>query len=290
MNIRKELRAHFPKRPRASHKGDYGRIFILAGSEGLSGACFLASMAALRSGAGLVTVGVPRGLLSALARRLTEAMMTPLPQTKQGTLSPLAFSPIQRFLKTQDVLALGPGLSLNRKTQALIRRTVLHSRKSMVIDADGLNAFQGKVDLFRKLEAPAILTPHAGEFVRLFGGKVPKSESERRKRACAASREYGVIVVLKGYHTVVASPAGDIYVNQTGNPGMASGGSGDVLTGVIAAMLSQKQKPFQAACFGVFIHGLAGDLAAKEKGEVSLVAGDVLTALPLAFRNVLGKS
>ncbi len=274
-------------RPRSSHKGDYGRVFILAGSEGLSGACFLSSMAALRSGAGLVTVGVPKSLIPPLARRLTEAMTTPLPQTKHGTLSAKAFDPICHFLKTQDVLALGPGMSLNRQTQVLIRRVVLYSKKPMVVDADGLNAFEGQSHLFLKLKAPAILTPHAGEFVRLFGKPVPKGDEERRKRARESARKSGRIVVLKGYHTVVASPDGKIYVNKTGNPGMATGGSGDILTGVIAAMLGQKAEPFQAACFGVFIHGLAGDLARKEKGEISLVAGDILNALPLAFQKVL---
>lgn len=290
MNIKKEFRKHFRARPKTSHKGDFGRVFILAGSRGLSGACFLTSMAALRSGAGLVTVGVPRSLVPALSRRLTEAMMTALPETKQETLSRSAFSSIRRYLTTQDVLALGPGMSLNSETQAVIRRTVLHSTKPMVIDADGLNAFEGKSHLFRKLKVPAILTPHAGEFVRIFGKPIPQGDQERRKRVLQAAKNYRVVVVLKGHHTVVASPDGKIYVNQTGNPGMATGGSGDILTGVIAAMLGQKARPFQGACFGVFIHGLAGDLARKEKGEISLVAGDILNALPLAFQKVLGRS
>ena len=287
MNIKSEFQKYFRKRPRASHKGDYGRIFILAGSVGLSGACYLTTMAALRSGAGLVTVGVPRSLVLPLTRRFTEAMMKPLPETKEGTLSQSAFRPIRIFLKTQDVLALGPGLSLNRKTQALIRQVVLHSRKSMVIDADGLNAFKGMPNLFLKLKAPAILTPHAGEFIRLFGGRIPKGNRERKGRALHVARQFRVAVVLKGHHTIVASPKGEVYINQTGNPGMATGGSGDVLTGIIASMLGQNAKPFEAACFGVFIHGLAGDLAAKEKGEISLVAGDILNALPLAFQKVL---
>ncbi len=287
MDIKKEFRKHFRKRPQASHKGDYGRIFVLAGSRGLSGACYLTTMAALRSGAGLVTVGVPKSLTSPLTRRLTEAMMKPLPETKEGTLSSSALRQVRSFLKTQDVLALGPGLSWNRQTQALLRRVTLHSRKPMVIDADGLNAFKGHVDLFRKLRAPAILTPHSGEFVRLFGGKIPEGNRERKTRALLAARQFQVIVVLKGHHTIVASPQGRVYMNKTGNPGMATGGSGDVLTGVIAAILGQGVKPFEAACSGVFIHGLAGDLVAKEKGEVSLVAGDILNALPLAFQKVL---
>ena len=287
MDIKQEFRRYFRVRPLASHKGDFGRIFILAGSEGLSGACYLTSMAALRSGAGLVTVGVPKRLVSPLARRFTEAMTKPLPETREGTLSARALAPILKFLETQDIFALGPGLSTNREAQAVIRNVVQRSKKLMVIDADGLNAFSGHPELFRNLKAPAVLTPHPGELVRVFGGKAPKGDLKRRKRALEIAKNYQVVLVLKGYHTVVASPEGKAYVNRTGNPGMATGGSGDVLTGVIAAMLGQKAEPFRAACFGVFIHGLAGDLARKERGEISLVAGDILNALPLAFQKVL---
>ena len=288
MDIKKEFRKQFRPRPRASHKGDYGRIFILAGSRGLSGACYLASMAAFRSGAGLVTVGVPESLVPPLTKRLTEAMMKPLPETRQGTLSRSALQPIRNFLKTQDILAIGPGLSLNRQTQAVVRDTVLGSTKPVVLDADGLNAFKGQADLFRKCKVPVIVTPHAGEFVRLFGTPVPKGEKLRRQRAVDVAKKYRVIVVLKGYHTVVASPQGKVYVNKTGNPGMATGGSGDILTGMIAAMLGQGAAPFQAACFGVLIHGLAGDMAAKQKGEISMVASDILGALPSAFQQMIG--
>ena len=276
--IKKQLARH-----RHSHKGDYGRIFVLAGSHGMSGVCFLTSMAALRSGAGLVTVGIPKSLTLPLARKMTEAMTFPLPETPAGTLSDRAFSSAKRFLEKQDVLAIGPGLSLNLKTQFLIRKIVLASRKPMVIDADALTAFSGKTSLLKKIKSPTILTPHAGEFARLFGGKAPGSDSERKKRALEAAKKFRVILVLKGYGTVVASPGGEIYVNGTGNPGMATGGSGDVLTGVIAAMLGQGVRPFEAACFGVFVHGLAGDFAARKKGQISLIAGDILDALPRAF-------
>lgn len=288
MDIKSAFQKYFRRRRPTSHKGDYGRILILAGSRGLSGACYLASVAALRSGAGLVTVGVPKSLVPALERRMTEAMMLALPETRQGTLSRSALIPLRRFLETQDVLALGPGLSLNPDAQYVIRYTVLHSDKPMVIDADGLNAFKGRAELFRKLKAPAILTPHPGEFIRLFGGKTPKGDRERRERTLSIAKKYGVTLILKGHHTVVTSPNGKVYVNHTGNPGMATGGAGDVLTGVVAAMLGQQVEPFEAACFAVFIHGLAGDLAKKEKGEISLVAGDILDALPLAFQKVLG--
>ena len=284
MDIKKEFQKHFKKRPRASHKGDYGRIFVLAGSHGLSGACYLTSMAAFRSGAGLVTVGVPKSLVLPLTRRLTEAMMKGFPETKEGSLGQTACKQIQSFLKTQDVLAIGPGLSQNSETQKAIRKIILSSHKPMVIDADGLNAFKSMPHLFKKLKAPVILTPHPGEFVRLFGGKISERDQERKKRALHIARQFRVVLVLKGHHTIVASPEGEVYVNRTGNPGMATGGSGDVLTGIIAAFLGQGIEPFKAACFGVYIHGLAGDLAAYERGEISLIASDIIHFLPHAFQ------
>ncbi len=284
MNIKSEFRKQFHRRLPNTHKGDYGRIFILAGSVGMSGACYLTSMAALRSGAGLVTVGVPKSLLLPLSRRMTEAMMKGFVETKDGTLSRSAFKQIQSFLKTQDVLAVGPGLSQNSETQEVIRKIILSSNKPMVIDADGLNAFVGHINLLRKLKTNSILTPHRGEFVRLFGGVIPKMESERKKRALDIARKFKAVLVLKGHHTVVASPKGEVYVNETGNAGMATGGSGDVLTGIIAAMLGQKIETFKAACFGVYIHGLAGDLAAKDKSETSMVASDIIACLPKAFK------
>ena len=288
ISIEKRIRKALGSRPRDSHKGDYGRVFVLAGSQGLSGACVLTAQAVLRSGAGLVTVGIPESLILPLARRFTEAMSKPLPETKAGTLSKRAFPLIVSFLKTQDVLAIGPGLSQNKETQVLIRRIVLQCNKPMVIDADGLNAFKSRAISFRKLKVPAIVTPHPGEFVRLFGGKTPIGDRERKKSALGVASRYNVTVVLRGYHTVVASPDGKFYVNHTGNPGMATGGSGDVLTGVIAALFAQKGiNSFEAACFGVFVHGLAGDLAAREKGEVSLIASDILNALPLAFQKII---
>ncbi len=282
-----EFKKHFHRRSKTSHKGDYGRVFILAGSQGMSGACYMASMAALRSGAGLVTVGVPKSLVSSLSRKMTEAMMKGLPETKAGTLSRGAYKQVGQFLKTQDVLALGPGLSQNSETQMLVRKIISNAKLPMIIDADALNALKGNANLLKRMKATAVLTPHPGEFVRLFGGPVPKSDAERKKRALSAAKKFKIHLVLKGHHTVVASPSGEVYVNQTGNPGMATGGSGDVLTGVVAALLGQKLNPFLAACFAVYVHGFAGDLAAKKKGEISLVAGDLLDFLPAAFLKIL---
>ena len=287
MNIPQELKRQFKRRSLQTNKNDYGRIFVVAGSAGVSGACYLTSMSALRAGAGLVTVGVPKSLLLPLSRKMTEVMMKALPETKEGSLASAAHKPAGSFLKTQDVLAIGPGLSQNSETQTAIRKIILASQKPMVIDADGLNAFKGKSALLKKLRSSAILTPHSGEFVRLFGGKAPISESERRKKAAEVARKFKIVLVLKGHRTVVASPKGNVYVNTTGNPGMATAGSGDVLTGIIAAMLGQKIEPFRAACFGVYLHGLAGDLAAKEKGEASMIASDIIHFLPRAFQKTV---
>ncbi len=287
MNPTKKFKTLLKPRSKTSHKGDFGKIFILAGSKGLSGACVLTSTAALRSGAGLVTVGVPNSLVLPLAKRMTEAMTKGFPETKVGTLSKQAIKPVQKFLKTQDVLAAGPGLSTYPETQKVIQSTVLNSSIPIVLDADGLNAFQNKTHLLKKLKAPAILTPHPGEFARLFGGKIPFSEKERQKRAGVVAQKFNVVLVLKGHHTIVASPKGETYMNLTGNPGMATAGAGDVLTGIIAAFLGQRIQPFYAACFAVLIHGLAGDLAKKEVGEISLIASDIIRFLPKAFKNIL---
>ncbi len=290
MTIWQEIRKRLGSRRPNSHKGDYGRIFVVAGSSGMSGACVLTAQAALRSGAGLVTVGTVKSLTLVLARRLTEAMTRPLPETKAGTLSRAAFRPAFEFLKTQDVLAIGPGLSRNSQTQALIRKMVLASERPVLVDADGLNAFEGHPEWFRRARAPLVLTPHTGEFLRIFGGPKPTGDRQRISAAKESAKRYGVTVVLKGFHSVVASPDGETYVNETGNPGMATGGSGDVLSGIIAALMGHRGLDlFCAASFGVYLHGLAGDLAAKEKGQTSMIAGDMIGQLPRAFKTVIGQ-
>ena len=284
------------KRPVTVHKGDMGRVYILAGSRGMTGAAHLTGMAALRSGAGLVTVGVPEAVYSIIARREFELMVKPLLSTKQGTLSFKSFSEIQKFCVTQNVLAIGPGLSQEPSTQKLVRKVLAKTKLPVVIDADALNALKGHLDILKNgvshrfpkmVTDPVILTPHPGEFLRVFGGKLDDSNTLRKKRALEVARKYGVVIVLKGHHTVVASPHGSVYVNPTGNPGMATAGSGDVLTGVIAALVGQGLSCCEAACLGVYVHGLAGDKAAKKIGQVSLVAGDILLFLPAVFKNLV---
>ena len=304
LNLLQEIREKWRPRPAVSHKGDFGRIFILAGSRGMTGAVHLAAMAALRTGAGLVTLAVPEAVYPVLARREAEVMTRPFPATVAGSFAMRAAKPVLEFLKTQDVLAAGPGLSQIPETQKFLRKVLKENRLRVVIDADGLNALKGNLDVLKFCRARAVLTPHPGEFQRVFGSVIARSSEGATKQsreiaslsrqggiarndvASAIAKKFGIILVLKGHHTVVADPAGRIYVNRTGNPGMATGGAGDVLTGMIAALAGQGFSLWDSARFGVFLHGLAGDLAAKKMGEVSLTAGDILSFLPQAIQRV----
>ncbi len=216
-------------------------------------------------------------------------MVRPFPSTDKGSFSFGALGKILNFAATQDVLAVGPGLSTHPAVQKLVRALIKKWERPLVLDADGLNALNGHPEVLKKRQSPAVLTPHAGEFVRLFGGSKPKTKEERIKSALRAAAVSSSVVVLKGQGTVTASPEGNYSVNPTGNPGMASGGTGDILTGIIAAFLGQGLPPFDAARFGVYFHGMAGDLAADDVGEISLTAGDLAGKLPAAFQKVLGR-
>ena len=281
------LPAQLSQRKLNTHKKDFGHVLILAGSQGLSGAAVLCSQATMRSGCGMATLGIPKSLNMAMEAKLTEVMTRPLAETEQLTLSPKALSYIRKLSREVDVLALGPGLSTNRSTQALIRTLILSIDKPMIVDADGLNALVGYLDDFRlqtqRLKSVRILTPHPGEMARLLDVTPDFIQGRREKIAKQFSKKYNAIVVLKGYKTIVAGPKGEVYINKTGNPGMATAGSGDVLTGIITSFISQGLKAFEAAKFAVYIHGLAGDLAAKEKGQLGLIASDMIEKIPQAI-------
>lgn len=272
------------KRKNNTSKKDYGHVFVLAGSAGFTGAAYLTAQAALLSGSGLVTLGIPRSLNIIFAKKFVEVMTRPLPETKAKTLSSRAFGEIKKFCEKADVLAIGPGLSRNKETQVLVRKIVKNIKLPRVIDADGLNALAGHLDILPATgnwELGTVLTPHEGEMARLLG-KTPKFVHANRKDiAKAFAKKYNVVLVLKGHRSIVTGPDGEVYINKTGNPGMATGGTGDVLTGIIAGFMGQGLPAFEAAKLGVYIHGLAGDLAAKEKGEISLIATDLLKALPV---------
>ncbi len=284
MKIPSDIRKLLPNRRPDTHKGDYGHVFVIAGSAGMTGAAALTSMGALLSGSGLVTLGIPKSLNPILAAKLTEVMTKPLPETDDQTLSEGAFSKIIKFAEKVNCVAIGPGLSRNSGTEKLVNELVVSLDKPMVLDADGINALEGNASILSSVKAPIVITPHPGEMARLVSLSREAIVKEKEKVAKNFSSKYNVVCVLKGHRTVVAGPGGKAYVNLTGNPGMASGGVGDVLTGMIASFIGQGIRPFDAAKLGVFLHGLAGDLAAKEKGEISLIASDILNKLPQAIK------
>jgi len=269
-----------------AHKGDNGHSLIIAGSIGKSGAAALAANSAMRSGAGLVTLAVPAAIHSILEIKTTEAMTVPLADNG-GALSLAAFMAIARLLPDRDVVAIGPGLGLEEETVSLVRQVVAAVRIPLVMDADALNAIAGHLDILGDSPSPAVvLTPHPGEMARLTGMTVAEVESDRLAVAKKFAGENNVHLILKGARTIVAAPDGRCSVNASGNPGMATGGMGDVLTGVVTALLSQGYDPFAACRLAVFCHGLAGDMVAEDKGEIGLLAGDVQEMLPYVFKKI----
>lgn len=275
-----ELIANFPKREKDAHKGDFGHVLVVAGSCGYTGAAYLTSQAAALSGSGLVTLAVGRSLYEVMALKLTEVMVRPLFETKDFSPSLLAERDLLTFADKCSAIAIGPGLSQNKETQKLVVNLIAKLNKPIVLDADGINALAGRADTLKTAKAPVILTPHPGEMARLTGQDMNEIQKNRKDVAIKAASEYNTVVVLKGHETVVAAPSGDVYINATGNPGMATAGTGDVLTGMIASFVGQGVEPFKASALAVYFHGLAGDLAAKEKGELSLLATDLLNKLP----------
>ncbi len=269
-----------PRRARESHKGDYGKLTIFAGSVGYTGAPCLAAEGALRAGAGLVFLGVPGGVYPIVAAKSLCAMPYPLGEGPYLTERELEAA-VERC-RGRDCVALGPGLGNHPATLAFARRLARRVEAPLVLDADGINALAGHIDgLDSRRGRVTVLTPHLGEFARLLGRAVGE---DREAEAAAFARAHGCYLVLKGHRTLVACPEGKIYVNQTGNPGMATGGSGDVLTGMVAGLLGQGLEPEAAVTAAVYLHGLAGDLAAEELGEYAMTAGDLLTYLPRAMR------
>jgi NAD(P)H-hydrate epimerase len=250
---------------------------------GLTGAIALSAHAALRSGAGYVHAAVPRSVNDILEVKLTEEITLPMPETPERTLAMAALEPLLARANASDVIALGCGLSRHREAAELARRVAAECDRPMVIDADGLSAFQGHADAFARAPGPRVLTPHLGEMERLTGIPAAELEAGRIDAAREWAQRWRSTVVLKGAPTVTAGPDGRATVNPTGNPGMATVGTGDVLTGAIAALIGQGLAPFDAARLGVYLHGMAGDLTAGEKGQAGLVASDLVDQLPLAI-------
>lgn len=281
-----------PPRPPSSHKGSYGRVLVVAGSTGMTGAAALASEAALRAGAGLVTLATPKHLNPILESLLPEVMTLPLPETDAGSLSVSATSTILEFaVKTKSILAIGPGLSQHPETVSLVHQLIRENREQgldlrMVIDADGLNALAQVRETISFLNSETVLTPHPGEMARLTNTSVPVLEKDRISTAQQFASQYGVTLVFKGVPTVTGDPNGNLWVNSTGNPGMATGGMGDVLTGIIAGLMAQGISSENAAALGVYLHGLAGDIVAERSGMPGLIASDVLKAVPGAISSL----
>ena len=280
-----------PARPADSHKGDYGHVLVIAGSRGRTGAALMTAKACLRSGAGLVTIGVPGTLAGVFQSKVTEEMVLPLPDRGDGSLSFEAAGEILRFVSGKaDVLAIGPGIGISADNTRIMRELITNSAAPMVIDADGINSIKGDAGILRKAKSPVILTPHVGEMARLLkaDGEDESAgrtaiEKERIALSLFFSTKNGVYLSLKGAPTLIAEPGGRLFINTTGNPGMATAGSGDVLTGIISAFLGQQLNPLDACVLGVYLHGLAGDMAASAKGMHSMIATDIIEQLPGAF-------
>ncbi len=285
----------FPRRPLDAHKGTCGHVVVVAGGRGMSGAAFLCGKAALRAGAGLVTIACPESANAVLEVKTTCVMTRPVPETPAGTLGRAALEPLRDFVAGKSAVALGPGLGRHPETvevvQALLEEWPADG-PPLVVDADGLNAFEGRADRLSVLGGRALLTPHPGEFGRLSGSSREALAEDRAAQLIRFVSRVGVATLLKGHETLVVAPGEGAdgegeprrYVNLTGNPGMATAGTGDVLTGLIAGLLAQGLPPYEAGCLGAYLHGRAGDIAARTRGWAPLIATDLLDALCEAIR------
>ncbi len=285
-----DIKEIFPQRKPTAHKGDCGRAFILAGSPGMTGAATLCAQATLRTGAGLVIVGIPTGLNSIMETKLTEVITRRLAENDEGCICPEALPTISELVSWADVIAVGPGISQNPDTEKTVRLMLSGVKKPLVIDADGLNVLGQEQDFAGILPAGSILTPHPGEFSRMCGLPISEILDNRVDLTMQKASEWGTVVVLKGSPTIIADPGGEVFCNPTGNAAMATGGSGDVLTGMITGLLAQGCPPLHAAYAGVYLHGLAGDIAASEIGTATTIAGDLDRLLPQAIRRVVSEA
>jgi NAD(P)H-hydrate epimerase len=276
-------------RPLAANKGNFGHVLVVGGSVGKAGAAAMAGIAVLRTGAGLSTVATPKSVLATVAGFHPEVMTEPLEETDAGSISTraLASGRMEALLKGKTVLAVGPGISRHPETSEFVRSLVVKCKTPLVLDADGLNAFEGRASELNGKGRTLAITPHPGEMARLTGSTVAVVQRDRINVTRTFAREHELIVVLKGHRTLIAQPDGTVWVNTTGNPGMATGGTGDILTGMVAGLMAQNpERILEAVIAAVHLHGLAGDVARESVGEHSMVATDLVKALPEAFRRV----
>lgn len=278
--------ARLPKRPLNAYKGTFGTLVVIAGSNGYTGAAAMSSEAAVRTGAGLCTLGIPKSLQNLMASKLTEVMTKALPETESGTVSVDAVVPALKLCETATAVLLGCGLGHNPQTCEFVSQFVKSIAKPMVLDADGLNALAMNPSIWEDLHGDLVITPHPGEMSRLLGTTKAQIESNRLDAVREAATRFDCVAVLKGARTLIADPSGRVFINTTGNPGLATGGTGDVLAGIIASLLAQGMNTYDAAVSGVYIQGMAGDIAASKIGPAGMIATDVLQAIPETLREL----
>lgn len=279
---------YFVKRRKDTHKGTYGHLFVLSGSLGKTGAAVMAGKAALKMGAGLVTVGTPKSCLSLVARSMVELMTEPLPETSEKTFSEEALDRSITLLQGKDAVLIGPGISTHESTARYVKSLLPQVSVPIVLDADALNILSPRPEILKTLKVSAILTPHPGEFARLLDCSTAEVINNKLDLASRFAQDFGVYLVLKGYRTLTATPDGRIFINPTGNPGMATAGSGDVLSGMMAAMIIQEKDILPAVLAAVFVHGKSGDMAAQRLGERALTAKDIIRYLSPALMDLSG--
>ena len=274
------------KRKAETHKGDYGRVGVIAGSVGFTGAAYLTSFAALRTGSGYVFTYVPESIYQIMSIKLTEAIVLPVDDCGTGAFSGESLNDLLEYISGMDVLAVGPGIGVDANRTYLLKELIRSSKKPIVLDADALNCIAKEVSILGGGDAPLVVTPHPGELARLLGISVSEVQGNRVYYSELLAKKYNIIVILKGSETVVSSYNKETYINKTGNPGMATAGSGDVLTGIVASLIGQGLDVFEASKLGVYLHGKAGDLSSDRLGEHGMLASDIIDDLPIAIKNM----
>lgn len=274
-------------RPDDSNKGTLGSLLCICGSYGMAGAAIMAGKAALRCGIGLLKIAVPKSIYPVCTTNILESVYYPLEETSNGVISSKNTDFLLEMCEKSSAVVIGCGLSVCDDTKNLVQSVITNCEKPLVIDADALNCICNKPEILKNLKAPAIITPHPGEMARLLHSTPKAVNSNRENTAIDFAKKFGVVTVLKGAGTIIASPDGEVYINHTGNSGMATGGSGDILSGIIGSLLAQGASPINAAAAGVFLHGTIGDLAAEKLGKISMLPTDMIDMIPTAYLKLI---
>lgn len=274
-------------RPDDSNKGTLGSLLCICGSYGMAGAAIMAGKAALRCGIGLLKIAIPKSIYPVCATNILESVYYPLEETSNGVISSKNTDFLLEMCEKSSAVVIGCGLSVCDDTKNLVQSVITNCEKPLVIDADALNCICNKPEILKNLKAPAIITPHPGEMARLLHSTPKTVNLNRENTAIDFAKKFGVVTVLKGAGTIIASPDGEVYINHTGNSGMATGGSGDVLSGIIGSLLAQGASPINAAAAGVFLHGTIGDLAAEKLGKISMLPTDMIDMIPTAYLKLM---